>query len=39
LQMLLNIELETNLQNQWKSGQTMLRYDEGLFTTRDKVKL
>ena len=39
LQMLLDIELEHDLQEMWNEGQTMLRYDEGIFTTREKLKL
>jgi len=39
LQMLLNINLDSDLQKKWNEGQIMLRYDEGIFTTRDKIKL
>ena len=39
LQMILGIDVEEDLQNTWRDGYMMLRYDEGLFTTRQDVKL
>ena len=38
LQMILGAELDENLQNKWQDGCVMLRYDEGLFTSRQDIK-
>lgn len=39
IQMILGIDVNEDLQNTWRDGCVMLRYDEGLFTTRQEVKL
>ncbi len=39
LQMTLGMNIEDDLQGLWKENCVMLRYDEGLFTTTDKVGL
>jgi carbamoyl-phosphate synthase large subunit len=39
LQMILGINQDDNMQKSWKDGIVMLRYDQGIFTNRNEVKL